>query len=287
MTVGTAITGFINVNKAAGASSAKEVSVIRRLFNTPCGHMGTLDPMASGVLPIAVGNAARLFDYFLDKRKTYIATFLFGADSDTLDVTGSVKENAGRIPTIGEIQKAVPEFIGEISQVPPNYSAKNVSGRRGYELARAGVEFTLPPKNVRIYSLKVTESAVKNSYGFEIECGGGTYIRSLARDIARKLGTVAIMSSLIRTKSGDFSIENSVKTEDLTKENIGKYLIPTESLLPFDGIYPDESQEKKLFNGLSVKCERQDGIYKIYRGGVFYGLAEVKQSLLKVRTKLC
>ena len=104
------MTGFINVNKASGASSAKEVAAIKRLTKTPCGHMGTLDPMASGVLPVAIGNAARLFDYFLDKRKKYFATFRFGADSDTLDSTGNVLENVGRIPTKQEIAEILPQL---------------------------------------------------------------------------------------------------------------------------------------------------------------------------------
>ncbi len=281
------MTGFINVNKAAGVSSAKEVSVIKRLTGTPCGHMGTLDPMASGVLPVAIGNAARLFDYFLDKRKKYVATFRFGADSDTLDSTGKVIENAGRVPSIKEIEEVLPQFLGEISQIPPRFSAKNVSGKRGYELARAGVEFELPPKTVKIFDLKVFDNSKIDCYDFEIECGGGTYIRSLARDIAQKLGTCAIMSSLTRTRSGLFSIENAVKSEALTAENLTDYIIPTESVLPFDSIYPDEKSAFKLFNGLSVNCERQDGIYKIYKSGLFYGLAEVKHSILKVRTKLC
>lgn len=281
------MTGFINVNKASGASSAKEVAAIKRLTKTPCGHMGTLDPMASGVLPVAIGNAARLFDYFLDKRKKYFATFRFGADSDTLDSTGNVLENVGRIPTKQEIAEILPQFLGAVAQVPPRYSAKNVSGKRGYELARAGVDFSLPPKTVKIYALKVFDNKLADCYDFEIECGGGTYIRSLARDIAQRLGTRAIMSSLVRTQSGPFLIENAVKSEDLTENNIKNRIIPTESLLPFDSIKKKKKTGFKLFNGLTVNCEKPDGIYKIYKNSVFYGLAEVKQSILKVRIKLC
>ncbi len=167
------MTGFVVVDKAAGASSAREVNIIKKLTKTPCGHMGTLDPMATGVLPIAIGNAARLFDYFLEKRKTYKAVFRFGVDSDTLDTTGELRENAGRIPDRREIEEVLPEFIGEIDQLPPKYSAKNVAGKRAYELARSGVEFELPRKRVNIYSIKLL-SEEKDGYGFEIECGGGT-----------------------------------------------------------------------------------------------------------------
>lgn len=280
------MTGFVNVNKASGVSSAREVAIIKKLFGAHCGHMGTLDPMASGVLPIAVGNAARLFDYFLDKRKKYTATFRFGLDSDTLDITGNVEYGVGRVPSAREIEEVLGDFTGEILQVPPKYSAKNVAGRRGYELARAGIEFELQPKKITVYDIKLT-GGNGDEFSFDIECGGGTYIRSLARDIAVKLGTRAVMSALVRTQSGVFTIENSVATDKLNAENAAEYLVPTESVLPFESINPQGKEAFKLFNGLSVACYKPDGIYKIYRDGEFYGLAEVKHSLLKVRTKLC
>lgn len=280
------MTGFININKSAGASSAKEVAVIKRLSKTPCGHMGTLDPMASGVLPVALGNAARLFDYFLKKKKTYIADFKFGADSDTLDTTGQVVYSAGRVPSAEEIKAVLPEFTGGLMQLPPKYSAKNVAGKRAYELARQGVEFELEKKKVEIYSIKlIRENA--DCFGFEIECGGGTYIRSLARDIGARLGTCAVMSALERTKSGVFSIENSVKTQALTPDNFIDYVIPTESVLPYPEFHPDAYMSKKLFNGLSAKCGLPDGLYKIYQGETFYGIARAEQSIIKIRTKLC
>lgn len=281
------MTGFINVDKAAGLSSAAEVAKIKRLTKTPCGHMGTLDPMATGVLPVAIGNAARLFDYLLDKRKTYVATFRFGVESDTLDSTGDVRENAGLVPQYDEVLRVLPEFIGEISQVPPKYSAKNVGGRRGYELARKGVEFTLPPKKVKIYSLKLLDMPCADSFRIEIECGGGTYVRSLARDIAGRLNTCAVMSALTRTKSGIFEIETAVRTENLNADDIEKYIIPTEKVLPYKSVMPEGNDAKKLFNGLSVKCNFADGIYKIYKDGLFYGLAQASQSVLKVIKKLC
>ncbi len=282
------MTGFININKEKGVSSAKEVSVVKKLLNTPCGHLGTLDPLASGVLPIAIGNAARLFDYFLDKRKTYIAIFKFGADSDTLDITGNLRERAGTVPSENDIKQVLSEFIGEINQIPPLYSAKNISGKRGYELARAGVSFELPPKKVNIYSVELIGSRGTDGFVFKIECGGGTYIRSLARDIAARLGTVAVMSELKRTQSGIFNIDNAVKSKDLTVDNIKNFIIPTESVLPYESIFPNTDEAKKLFNGLSVNSGMKDGIYKIYNAdGLFYGLAEVTQSVLRVKKKLC
>ena len=282
------MTGFININKAAGVSSAREVNIIKRLTGTPCGHMGTLDPMASGVLPVAIGNAARLFDYFLNKHKKYIAVFRFGVDSDTLDTTGNISKDGGYIPTEEEIKSQLSKFEGEILQIPPRYSAKNIGGKRGYELARAGIEFELPPKKVNIYSLKLLKQVRKDEFEFEIKCGGGTYIRSIARDLGAALNTSAVMSALIREESGIFNIKDAVSTEILTADNIKNYIIPTQDVLPFDGIYPQGADAKRLFNGLSISCGLADGLYKIYTvEREFYGLAEVNKSSLRIKTKLC
>ena len=280
--------GFVNIDKASGVSSAREVAIIKRLSKTPCGHMGTLDPMASGVLPIAIGNAARLFDYFLSKRKTYLATFRFGADYDTLDTTGTLLSEGARVPSEQEIINILPSLIGEIDQIPPKYSAKCVNGKRGYMLARSGEDFTLPPKRVNIYDIKLISFDGKADFVFEIECGGGTYVRSIARDMAASLGTVAAMSSLIRTASGPFTLENSVKTEELNSDNLEEHIIPTQSLLPFESFIAEGKTEKRLLNGLSVECALNDGTYKLFlKDGLFYGLAEVKDGIIKVRTKLC
>ena len=282
------MTGFIIIDKKTGVSSAWEVNIIKKLTQTPCGHMGTLDPMASGVLPVAIGNAARLFDYFLDKRKIYEAQFVFGSDSDTLDTTGKISKSDGYVPSEDEIERVLPEFCGEIMQVPPKYSAKNVEGKRSYQLARAGIDFELSPKKVNIYSVKLKGRVSEDSFSFIIECGGGTYIRSVARDLGERLGTCAIMSSLKRIQSGVFTLENAVQSEKLTAENIEKHIIKTESVLPYESIKPSETEAKKLFNGLTVQSGLTDGIYKIFRtDGSFYGLAEVKHNILKVRTKLC
>lgn len=282
------MTGFINIDKSIGASSAKEVSIIKRLTGCACGHMGTLDPLATGVLPVAIGNASRLFDYFLTKSKTYIATFLFGEDTDTLDITGNVIHTGGYVPSGAEIESVLGQFTGEIMQIPPAYSAKCINGRRGYQLAREGAEFSLPPKKVNIYSINLLGQADENSYRLEIECGGGTYIRSLARDIGNALGTYAVMSALRRTKSGVFNIDTAVKSENLTKDNISEFIIPTDSVISLESIHVGGNCEIKLLNGLSVAYEGENGTYKLYLGdGSFYGLCEVRQSTLKVRTKLC
>lgn len=284
--------GFFNVDKPSGLVSSAVVNKLKWLTGVPCGHMGTLDPLASGVLPVGVGNAARLFDYFLEKEKEYIAEFTFGVDSDTLDSTGTLIVG-GRIPTERELVDVLPTFFGDILQVPPKYSAKNVNGKRGYELARAGVEFELAPKEVHIYGMEILGKSEDkaDTYRIKIRCGGGTYIRSLARDIAAALGTKAVMSSLLRTQSGVFTLGKSIPfsllEKDPTVEELEKYLIPTESVLPFDVLSLTEKQAEKLYNGQRIAVEKADGLYKIYKDGNFYGIAEVLNGLAKAKTKLC
>ena len=282
--------GFFNVKKPSGIVSSTVVNKLKWLSGVPCGHLGTLDPLASGVLPVGVGNATRLFDYFLNKEKEYIAEFTFGVSSDTLDSTGMLVYG-GRVPDEREIQKILPTFFGDIMQVPPKYSAKNVNGRRGYELARAGVEFELQAKKVHIYGMELLERSKEDTFRIKINCGGGTYIRSLARDIAEALGTKAVMSSLLRTKSGAFTIENSIDFATLEKDpplkELESLLIPTERVLPFERLQIEERDEVKIFNGLAVSCSQTDGLYKLYRGEEFYGLAEVKDKKAKAKTKLC
>lgn len=254
--------------------------------------MGTLDPLASGVLPVGIGNATRLFDYFLEKQKTYIAEFTFGVDSDTLDSTG-ILIRGGHVPDEKEIEGILPTFLGDVMQMPPKYSAKNVNGRRGYELARAGIEFELQPKKVHIYGMRLLGRVEDkpDTFRLEIKCGGGTYIRSLARDIAEGLCTKAVMSALRRTQSGIFALENAIPFSLLEQDpdvaELGKHLIPTESVLPFDKLILEGKDAEKIFNGMTVKSAQPDGTYKLYREEMFYGIAEVKKGWAKAKTKLC
>ncbi len=278
--------GFVNVDKPSGVTSSAMVNKIKYLSGLPCGHMGTLDPLASGVLPVGLGNAARLFEYFLSKRKEYVAEFTFGVDSDTLDSTGELV-GGGAVPAEEELRSVLPLFCGDILQVPPKYSAKNVNGRRGYELAREGIEFELAPKRVRIEEIELQERVDENTFRLRIRCGGGTYIRSLARDIAARLGTKAVMSGLRRTQSGYFKIEDAVSSELITEENIESLIIPTENVLPFERLELTGPGAEKIFNGVPAYTDSPDGEYKIYRAGEFYGVAEVKDKKARIKTKLC
>lgn len=277
------MTGFVNVYKPEGLGSTKVVGRVKYLLKTPCGHMGTLDPLACGVLPVGIGNAARLFDYFLQKEKRYSARFVFGATTDTLDREGEIVRG-GRVPSADEIASALPAFIGEIMQTPPRYSAVSVNGRRGYDLARSGQNFELSAKKVRIASFTLREQTAPDEFAFDIVCGGGTYIRSLARDLAEALGTKGYMSYLCRTASGVFTCETSVPFDSLTAENIRDYIIPTDSVLPFPVL---ENADERIFHGVGVRTACADGLYKLYRGDEFYGIARVADGVARSEKKLC
>lgn len=277
------MTGFVNVYKKEGVSSAYAVNIVKRLTGVPCGHMGTLDPLARGVLPVGVGRATRLFSYFLGKTKTYRARFRFGATTDTLDREGEVKKE-GRIPAAEEVALAVAQLTGEYDQTPPAYSAKSVNGRRGYELARAGEAVSLPPKRVRVDRFRLLEQTAPDEYSFEIICGAGTYIRALARDAAKLMGTSGYMTDLERVRSGVFTAETAVDLEKLTKQNVTDYLIPTDSVLPFPVL---QEADERLFHGVACACSQADGDYKIYREGSFYGIARVCGGIVKIECKLC
>lgn len=277
------MTGFVNVYKPEGMGSTKVVGRVKYLLKTPCGHMGTLDPLACGVLSVGIGNAARLFDYFLQKEKRYSARFVFGATTDTLDREGEIVRG-GRVPSADEIASALPAFIGEIMQTPPRYSAVSVNGRRGYDLARSGQDFELSAKKVRIASFTLREQTAPDEFAFDIVCGGGTYIRSLARDLAEALGTKGYMSYLCRTASGVFTCETSVPFDSLTAENIRDYIIPTDSVLPFPVL---ENADERIFHGVGVRTACADGLYKLYRGDEFYGIARVADGVARSEKKLC
>lgn len=276
--------GFININKKTGESSAKTVSAVKKVFKVPCGHMGTLDPMASGVLPVGLYKTSRLFQYLLDKEKTYVAEFTFGVETDTLDTTGRVIRETAVVPTESQIKKALDKFVGEIEQVPPKYSAKNVDGKRGYALARKGVEFTLCPKLVCVKDFSLIEKTGENSYLFKIDCKGGTYIRSLARDLGEEVGSLAVMSKLTRTKCGIFSLENSVTTDELlSSDNPQKYVIASDEAVDFEKLFISEKIATDILNGVYNDYGYKDGLYRVYSDS-FIGVGEAKDGVLRIKS---
>ena len=283
--------GFVNIIKPQGMSSALAVSLVKKKIfkefgKQSIGHMGTLDPMASGVLPMGINQANRLFDYLLDKEKVYVAEFTFGYLTDTLDSTGTTVETTDFIPTESEIAEKCKDFIGEIDQIPPKYSAKSIGGKRGYELARQGVDFELAPKKVTVLSFDLVEKLDDKTYKFIIKCKGGTYIRSLCRDLALSLGSLAVMSKLDRTGAGVFSYSSAVPLQDfIDAETIKGLILPPDSVVSFPKLSISQEQSKRLLNGVfDQKFDAIDGLYRVYVGETFTGIGIVEEEILKIKT---
>ncbi|MCA9212583.1 MAG: tRNA pseudouridine(55) synthase TruB [Planctomycetales bacterium] len=222
--------GLLSVNKASGITSRDAVNIVqRKLRPTKVGHTGTLDPLATGVLVLTVGKATRLTEYVQRMAKEYVGDFQLGRSSDTEDIEGTVTElEKPPIPTLAELKKALPQFVGTIDQVPPLYSALKVKGRRAYELARSGKIIELAPRRIEVYSLEITHYDYPDLQ-LRIKCGSGTYVRSLGRDIARAVGSAAVMTSLERTAIGQFHIGNCIPSEDLADVDLGCRLLPMTS----------------------------------------------------------
>lgn len=226
-------TGVIIINKHEGVTSHRIVQIMRKLFDTPrVGHTGTLDPLATGVLPILIGRAVKASDFLVSEDKEYIAEMTLGVRTDTDDITGEVLETTEDIPSENEVYKAIDSFIGNIEQIPPMYSAIKIGGRKLVDLAREGITVERKSRNVTINSIKA-EKISEKIYKMTVSCSKGTYIRTLCHDIGEKLGCGAVMSALERTKSGNFSIDNSYKLEELenmTIEERAALVKPTEEL---------------------------------------------------------
>ena len=266
--------GFFNINKPAGMSSAKVVAIVKRQCgkNVKVGHMGTLDPLAMGVLPIAVGRATRLFDLLLNKTKTYRAIFKFGYETDTLDTEGKVTKEGGSLPKLDELTKIARDFVGEMAQMPPIYSSKSVDGVRAYQLAREGKEVSLTPKRITINKLELIKQIDESSFEFEIDCSAGTYVRAIGRDMAYKLSTFCTTQSILRTRSGVFKLENAVELDSLKESD----LLPMDCVLgDLNNLLLDGIALNKLLNGVKVNLLKPAGTYKLEGNGRLLGLLEI------------
>ncbi|MBS0278055.1 MAG: tRNA pseudouridine(55) synthase TruB [Proteobacteria bacterium] len=213
---GAPVHGWVIVDKPQGITSTQVVGLVRRVFDAQkAGHAGTLDPMATGVLAIALGEATKTVPYAMDSQKTYRFTAHWGEARDSDDAEGRVTETSAVRPTREQIEAAIPQFVGEISQTPPAYSAIKVDGERAYDLARDGAAVELEPRLVQIDEVRLVEVPDPDHAVFEMRCGKGTYVRAWVRDIARALGTVGHVSQLRRTSVGGFSQTDSVPLETL------------------------------------------------------------------------
>ena len=249
------IFGFLNINKPKGMTSHDVVYFVRKLLGIKqVGHSGTLDPMATGVLVIGVGKATRLFE-FLKEEKEYIATIKFGYESDTLDIEGECVKKEDYFPEEQSLRKVLKEFIGDTEQIPPKYSAIKVGGKKLYEIARKGQEIPeIKSRKINIKNLNLL-NLDENKAEIKVICSKGTYVRSLVRDIAQKLGTVAVMSDLKRTKSGMFNIENSIEIgEFCEKEDLISCLINPLDVIDYPKIEINDSELKTVKNGAFIEA---------------------------------
>lgn len=232
---GDKIDGWIILDKPVGPTSTQALGKVRRILNAQkAGHAGTLDPLASGILPIALGEATKTIPFVQDGLKTYEFTVTWGERRDTDDSEGEIIAKSDVRPEKSAVEATLPAFIGHIEQVPPRYSAIKVDGERAYDLARDGEDFELKSRQVYIETLRLID-VTQNTASFEMLCGKGTYVRSLARDLAEKLGTCGYISTLRRTKVGGFALEASISLEKL--EGMGDKA--AEALQPLETVLDD------------------------------------------------
>ena len=227
--------GVIIVNKHKGVTSHDIVFKIRKLYNTKkVGHTGTLDPLATGVLPVLIGRGAKAAEYLLSENKGYSAEIQLGITTDTEDITGKILSKTDTLPTKTDFFEAVNHFIGEIEQIPPMYSALKVDGKKLVDLAREGITIERQPRKITIYSINAEcIDETKGVYKLDVECSKGTYIRTLCADIGAYLGCGAVMSELLRTKSGNFTLNNSysiAQIEEMSMDERANIVKPVEEL---------------------------------------------------------
>ena len=281
--------GIVCVRKEKGWTSFDVVKKIKKIFNTSkVGHLGTLDPMAEGVLPVAIGRATKLFDYYLNKTKEYIAEFEFGYETDSLDLEGEIIKKADVIPTKEQVEQALAKFVGKQMQIPPKYSAIKINGRRAYDLARKDIDFSLEGKEIEIHKISCLRQISKTKFELEINCSSGTYIRSIARDLASELNTVATMTALNRTRAGNFNINMCKTLAEIEKS-------PEESLINLDIALADlpviklpENKERLVKNGVKVRVFNQpeNQLSRFYIKEELLGVGEVVDGQLELHIRL-
>ena len=270
--------GFINVLKPTGLSSHDVIDIVRRIFKQKrVGHAGTLDPAAAGILPVALGRAARLVEYMEGADKSYRAEIAFGYATDTGDVYGEVIESVPHptLPTEEEMRAVLARFVGEIQQRPPAYSAIKIGGQRAYDLARQGAEVEIEARTVTIHRLELVHvDAVRRRILIDVDCAKGTYIRSLCTDIGTALGLPATMHFLLRTRVGGFVLADSYTLEELAEVRETALCAPDTALdLPVYELAPQ--RVKAFYSGLSTserRMELAEGCYRVYAEGVFLGI---------------
>ena len=288
--------GIILINKQKNCTSHDVVNKIKHMFNEKVGHTGTLDPNATGLLPILIGQGTKLSYYLINHDKEYEATLQLGIKTDTADGEGKILEELNVDKEVLEEKNVVnvlKSFVGKQLQTPPMYSAIKLNGKKLYEYARKNIQVDVKPREIEVYDISRTSvDRAKFQIQFTVKCSKGTYIRSLCEDIAKKMGTIGYMKELNRTKVGIFDIENSITIEELeeNKDNetyLKKHIFSIEDL--FIELYGDENKvmlsERKIelfLNGVKLTQALTDGLYRVYdEKGTFIGIGSVKHRLLK------
>lgn len=293
--------GVINVLKPPGMTSSDVVVFLRRLLNIKkVGHTGTLDPDAAGVLPICIGKATRISDYIMHQDKVYRCEVKLGLETDTADISGKIISRTDSYPDFNSLTEAIASFQGDIEQIPPMHSAIKVNGKKLYELARQGIELEVAPRKISIYSIKIMNYAPPDTFMLEVICSKGTYIRALCRDIGRYLGCGAVMSFLLRYRTGYFSLPQSLTLDEIktAHENgtAADFIIPMESALKevLPQVYLKDDCMAKLCNGNKIDISNitnmsenvgNNPFFSVICGTTFIGIGCFDDSSRYVRMK--
>lgn len=273
--------GVILVNKPTGMTSNTLVRKVGKIIGEKkVGHMGTLDPMGCGLLPVLCGKATRLFDISTNKTKIYRAVFKFGFETDTFDSEGKIVVTNDKVVSVQEINEVLNEFVGEFDQMPPQYSSKKINGKKAYEIARAGGVVKLSPRHITINRFELVSQLEKNTFLFEIECSEGTYIRALCRDLATRLSTYGTMCAICRTKCCGKDLKNAFVLSEI---NAGTELIAAQDFIDLPSVFISEKFMPNLKNGIKVLAsESVDGNFKLFCGDEFWGIAKIENGYYKI-----
>ena len=281
--------GIILINKQKNYTSHDVVNKVKKITKSKVGHTGTLDPNATGVLPLLLGNATKISKYLINHDKEYEVLLQLGTKTDTADAEGKIiEEKDVNIDSLSEenVKKVLSTFLGKQKQMPPMYSAIKVNGKKLYQYARQGQEVEIKPREIEIYEIKLTNLDKKQKQiSLVVSCSKGTYIRSLCEDIADRLGTVGFMKELNRTKVGEFNIKDCVTIEEFeekyNKNDFSDIITIEEIFKENPKIELDNLNIKQYLNGVKIKVPAQDAVYRTYLNNKFIGLGIVKESYLK------
>ena len=279
--------GIIIINKPKGCTSHDIVYKAKRIFNEKVGHTGTLDPNATGVLPLLIGKGTEISKYLINHDKTYEAILQLGEKKDTADREGkTIEEQNVTSEMLSEVnvKKVLQSFEGHQEQIPPMYSAIKVNGKKLYEYARKGQTVELKPRKIEIYKMELLNIDIQNkTIEFRVDCSKGTYIRTLCENIAERIGTVGYMKELKRTRVGEFKIEDAITIQELedSKNKLEKFITLEKFFEDSKNILLDDRKIKLFLNGVKLTCNYENGIYKIYHNDKFIGTGIVENNLLK------